>query len=100
MDALGPDNEGYVETELRGDKLVFRTGSESAGTLRNTADDLMACIKTAEGAVLAGSSGGRSRSPFRYRSMPSSGTSTWMYHPCWLCIQHIKHTPPRTAGYL
>lgn len=53
MDALGPDNEGYVETELRGDKLVFRTWSESAGTLRNTADDLMACIKTAEGAVLA-----------------------------------------------
>ncbi len=60
MDALGPDNEGYVETELRGDKLVFRTWSESAGTLRNTADDLMACIKTAEGAVLAGSSGSRS----------------------------------------
>ena len=47
MDALGPDNEGYVETELRGDKLVFRTWSESAGTLRNTADDLMACLKAA-----------------------------------------------------
>ena len=54
MDALGPDNAGYVESELRGDKLVFRMGSESAGTLRNTADDLMACIKTAEGAVDAG----------------------------------------------
>lgn len=56
MDALGPDNAGYVESELRGGKLVFRMGSESAGTLRNTADDLMACIKTAEEAVGVGKS--------------------------------------------
>lgn len=54
MDALDPDNAGYVESELQGDKLVFRMRSESAGTLRNTADDLMACIKTAEEAVGVG----------------------------------------------
>ncbi len=48
MDALDPDNAGYVESELRGNKLLFRMGSESAGTLRSTADDLMACIKAAE----------------------------------------------------
>lgn len=48
MDSLGPDNTGYVESELQGSKLIFRISSESAGTLRNTADDLMACIKTAE----------------------------------------------------
>ena len=42
MDSLGPDNIGYVESELRGSKLVFTLSSESAGTLRNTADDLMA----------------------------------------------------------
>lgn len=51
MGSLEPDNDGYVETELRGSKLVFRMGSESAGTLRNTADDLMACLKAAEEAV-------------------------------------------------
>lgn len=48
MDSLGPDNTGYVDSELQGSKLIFRISSESAGTLRNTADDLMACIKTAE----------------------------------------------------
>ena len=48
MEALDPDNAGYVESELRGTKLLFRMGSESAGTLRSTADDLMACIKAAE----------------------------------------------------
>lgn len=51
MDSLGPDNTGYVGSELRGSKLVFIISSESAGTLRNTADDLMACIKTAEESV-------------------------------------------------
>lgn len=51
MDSLEPDNQGYVESELRGSKLVFRTEAKSAGTMRNTADDLMACIKIAEEAV-------------------------------------------------
>ncbi len=49
--ALGPDNDGYVESEIRGSTLVFRLSSEHAGTLRNTADDLMACLKTAEETV-------------------------------------------------
>lgn len=51
MDSLEPDNAGYVASELRGSKLVFTFSSESAGTMRNTADDLMACIKIAEEAV-------------------------------------------------
>ena len=48
MKALGPDNEGYVESEVRGTKLLFRMSADNAGTLRNTCDDLMACLKTAE----------------------------------------------------
>ena len=48
MKALGPDNEGYVESEVRGSKLLFTMSAEHAGTMKNTCDDLMACIKTAE----------------------------------------------------
>ncbi len=51
MNALGPDNEGYVTSELRGSTIIFRTEAQSAGTMRNTADDLMACIKVAEESV-------------------------------------------------
>ena len=48
FDSVSPDNKGYVSTELRGNLLLMRISSDSAGTLRNTADDLMACIKAAE----------------------------------------------------
>ena len=51
MEALGPDNEGYVETEVQGTKLLFTLSAETAGTMKNTCDDLMACIKTAEEAI-------------------------------------------------
>ena len=51
MDALGPDNGGYVDSELDGGKLTLRMESGSAGELRNTMDDLMACIKAAEDAI-------------------------------------------------
>lgn len=51
LNALGPDNDGYVETEVAGSVIVFRMKAEKSGTLRNTADDLMACIKIAEEAV-------------------------------------------------
>lgn len=46
--ALDPDNAGYVGSELRGSTILFRMSAESAGTLRSTADDLLACLKTAE----------------------------------------------------
>ncbi|MBO4569430.1 MAG: hypothetical protein J5674_05725 [Candidatus Methanomethylophilaceae archaeon] len=54
MDALGPDNGGYVESSLDGGTLTLRMESESAGALRNTMDDLMACLKAAEDAIGAG----------------------------------------------
>ena len=51
MNALDPDNQGYVRSELNGSTIVFKMESESAGTMRNTADDLLACIKVAEESV-------------------------------------------------
>lgn len=51
MNALDPDNQGYVRSELNGSTIVFKMESESAGTMRNTADDLLACIKVAEESI-------------------------------------------------
>jgi hypothetical protein len=48
FDSVSPDNKGYVLTDLRGSSLFMRLSSDNAGTMRNTADDLMACIKAAE----------------------------------------------------
>ncbi|MCL1978706.1 MAG: hypothetical protein FWG60_00900 [Methanomassiliicoccaceae archaeon] len=48
FDSISPDNEGYVSAELRGNMLLIAISSDNAGTMRNTADDLMACIKAAE----------------------------------------------------
>ena len=51
LNALDPDNKGYVSSELRGSTIVFRMDAKSAGTMRNTADDLLACLKVAEESV-------------------------------------------------
>ena len=51
MEALQPDNVGYVESEVKDNVLFFRMSADNAGTLRNTADDLIACLKIAEDAV-------------------------------------------------
>ena len=48
MRSLDPDNKGYVESKLEGNVLTFTIESEDAGSMRNTADDLIACIKIAE----------------------------------------------------
>ncbi|MBO6084324.1 MAG: hypothetical protein J6U12_02125 [Candidatus Methanomethylophilaceae archaeon] len=55
MQSLDPDNGGYVESRLEGSILVFRMEAENAGSLRNTADDLLACIKIAEETIGIGS---------------------------------------------
>ncbi len=73
MEAVGPDNGGYVESELHGCEIVFRMGSESAGTLRNTADDLMACLKTASEAAGIGRSGERLWNPRLQKSRKFRG---------------------------
>jgi len=51
MRSLDPDNGGYVESKLEGSILIFTMEADNAGSLRNTADDLIACIKTAEEAI-------------------------------------------------
>ncbi|MBQ8180016.1 MAG: hypothetical protein IJ026_06240 [Candidatus Methanomethylophilaceae archaeon] len=48
MEALGPDNDGYVESRLEGSRLVLTMSAPTSGTMKNTSDDLMACIKIAE----------------------------------------------------
>ncbi|MDR0523513.1 MAG: hypothetical protein LBG62_03735 [Candidatus Methanoplasma sp.] len=48
FEAVCPDNEGYVESELDGKAIAFRLEAESAGALKNTADDLLACVRAAE----------------------------------------------------
>lgn len=51
MAAVSPENGGYVEARLEGSTVFYRMRAENAGTLRNTADDLIACIKAAEDAA-------------------------------------------------
>jgi len=46
--SVGPDNDDHVESELKGKTVRFMMKAEGAGTLKNTADDLLACIKLAE----------------------------------------------------
>lgn len=48
MRAVEPDNEGYVDSELDGRDVIFRMKAKDAGSMRNTADDLLVCIKIAE----------------------------------------------------
>ncbi len=50
-DSLEPDNRGFVDSGIEGNSVVFTIKSGNAGTARNTADDLLACLKTAEGAI-------------------------------------------------
>lgn len=51
MSSVSPENGGYVEARLEGNTIVYRMSADSAGSLRNTADDLMACLKVAEDAA-------------------------------------------------
>ena len=46
--AVSPENAGYVSSRLEGSTIIYEMEADNAGTLRNTADDLLACIKAAE----------------------------------------------------
>lgn len=48
LGAIEPDNEGYVESRIEDSALFFTIKAKDAGSMRNTADDLLACIKIAE----------------------------------------------------
>lgn len=47
-ESLEPDNKGHLDSRLSGKCITFVLKADNAGTLRNTADDLLACIKIAE----------------------------------------------------
>lgn len=49
--AVAPENAGFVESRLEGPVIIYNLKAETAGSLRNTADDLLACIKAAEEAA-------------------------------------------------
>lgn len=53
--SLHPDNDGYLETEVKEGSLLFHMESDSTGTLRNTVNDLLACLKLAEETLSLGS---------------------------------------------
>jgi len=46
--ALEPDNTGHIDSRLDGNDIHFLIEADNAGTLRNAADDLLACMKIAE----------------------------------------------------
>ncbi|AMH94356.1 hypothetical protein AR505_0635 [methanogenic archaeon ISO4-H5] len=48
LTAVSPENGEYVKSSLEGSTIIYEMEADNAGTLRNTADDLLACIKAAE----------------------------------------------------
>ena len=46
--AVSPENGEYVKSRLEGSTIIYEMEADNAGTLKNTADDLLACIKAAE----------------------------------------------------
>lgn len=50
FEAVKPDNDHYVKSIKKGKIICFEMKADNAGSLRNTADDLLACIKIAEDA--------------------------------------------------
>jgi len=49
--SLEPDNIGHMDSKIVGNELVFVITADNSGTLRNSADDLLACVKIAEEAL-------------------------------------------------
>jgi len=48
LKALEPDNTGFMDSKIEGCELIFVIAADNAGTLRNAADDLLACVKITE----------------------------------------------------
>jgi len=49
--AVAADNPAYVAVTVVGDDLEIRLGATSAASARATLEDLLACLKAAEGAA-------------------------------------------------
>lgn len=46
--SLEPDNQGYIETEVRGSSLLCFARAEDPLSLLHTLDDFLACLTVAE----------------------------------------------------
>ena len=46
--AVKPDDEGYIESKVEGNRLIAIAESDSILGLRNTVDDYLACVSLAE----------------------------------------------------
>ena len=51
LKAVETDNEGYVDVELSGSKLMTRIEAQSLKSLLHTLDDLLACVSVAHKVV-------------------------------------------------
>ncbi len=49
--ALSPDNEDYIEVEVRGSTIHCEASADSPMKLLHTLDDFLACVAIAEDAV-------------------------------------------------
>lgn len=45
------DNQGYIESRVKGSAIAARVEAESLKSLLHTLDDFMACVAVAEGVV-------------------------------------------------
>lgn len=46
--ALAPDNQGYIEVTVTGNVVRAQATAPTAGSLRHTLDDFLACLSVAE----------------------------------------------------
>ena len=51
LEAVKVDNEGYVESSVRGSHLVSKIEEGDPRRLGNTLDDLLACVSVAEASL-------------------------------------------------
>ncbi len=48
LDSVDADNEGYVSVERVGSRIIFKCSFSEIGRLKNTLDDLLACLSLSE----------------------------------------------------
>ncbi len=49
--SVQPDNEGYVEGKVEGNRVIFEISGENPMTISHTVNDLLACVKAAESSL-------------------------------------------------
>ncbi|HDS59164.1 MAG TPA: hypothetical protein ENN54_02570 [Thermoplasmatales archaeon] len=45
---LAPDNQGYIQVTVSGNVILATATASTAGSLRHTLDDFLACLSLAE----------------------------------------------------